>query len=663
MRTIHDFPLPAGQAWEDLFTLFLSLDNHKLRPSKEWYEKAAVLLEEIGHENYIDLTANWLTTRLSKIHEATNELDDYWGKQGKHSKQELFLTSRMEKIVQNQRPEWVKKVLDGDYMYTKENPLYSHDGYYYFYTLGGRILRGVIHTNTILKNEVFFNVMDAIMKFSPEVSMDILYIYSKEDPTFAVPRLMAVRDFIKHKTYKKAIDTAVAKFGEKGNKTGGAEKTKEQFVPELNFNHRHQLMVKEGGYMMGIDLLKTGPTEIVILENGRPAVKVPSAVQKELTTKFKPIRQELKKISTQYTLQKNRVEEIYRHNREWKFEEWEPYYISHPFTGAIGKLLIWEFTNGNRATSAIYQQGGFVNLNGENVEWAEDKETTVRLWHPVTASSEATEDWRRYCIDHQLKQPFRQAFREVYRANENDDKWTELFEGHIVKQKQYEALCKMRGWSTGSFKHKDSSFILPAYNLSAYFQIADQLIDEKVDGRFLQVTGIIHFERNKRELPIQEIPPVAFSEIMRDIDMIVSVSTIGGEYIQVAEVMEQTRNYYNQYAKRKLSPIAAVRRDILQMLLPSLAFGDRCKLEGEYLYVTGRLASYKIHLSIGLAYNSKTDRYIGIRPNLTERSATQYLPDEGDLMLTVILSKASILATDNEITDKEILPDIRPSDL
>ncbi|MFB6457150.1 DUF4132 domain-containing protein [Chitinophaga sp. Hz27] len=647
MRTMYDFPLPEGEEWEDLFTLFFSLDNHKKRPDNAWYDQVAAVLDKIGHQTYLDLTVNWLTEKMATIERNAKKLDDYW------------LRERMEKIMRNQNPGWVSVVLTEDYMYTKENPLYTRDGYYYFYTLGGRIIRGALHTNMVLKNEVLFNVMDQVVRVSPELYIDVLEIYASMGPAFAVPRLMALRDAIKHKTYKKAIDTAISKFGGKNNKSG-AEAIKEQFIPEMGFNHRHQLMVVEGNYAMGIDLIKSGVAEIGLFEKGMPVAKIPAPIKKTLSAQITSIKKQHKEIKAQYTLQKNRLEEIYRHDRSWKYEEWEPYYIVHPFAGALGKQLIWEFVNGTQSGSAVYSQGGFVNSRGETLDWIEDPNTTVKLWHPVTASSEVVSSWRNYCMKHQLQQPFRQAFREVYRPNENNDKIADHFEGHVVKQKQYNALCKMRGWSCGDFSHEDSTIKLPAYNLGAYFQIADQWRDEySSSGGYLQVTGMAYFKNKRKDLKISEVPAVAFSEVMRDLDMIVSVSTIGNEYTPVNEVIDKARTYYETYTKRSLSPMGIVRRDILELLLPQTAFGSRCKIVEQYLHVQGELAAYKIHIGSGEVWNTKSDRYIHIEPKVSVKNANLFLPDEGDILLTVILSKANLLAEDNLIADEYLLSRIK----
>jgi len=77
--------------------------------------------------------------------------------------------------------------------------------------------------------------------------------------------------------------------------------------------------------------------------------------------------------------------------------------------------------------------------------------------------------------------------------------------------------------------------------------------------------------------------------------------------------------------------------------------------------VRGDLCIHNIHLGSGNILMSPGDRYLCIvgdsRPSA--RGDTIYLPFEGDRMLSMILSKAILLAADAKITDVTILRQIR----
>lgn len=78
---------------------------------------------------------------------------------------------------------------------------------------------------------------------------------------------------------------------------------------------------------------------------------------------------------------------------------------------------------------------------------------------------------------------------------------------------------------------------------------------------------------------------------------------------------------------------------------------------GRYLRVEGKLRACKIHLGSGNILMEPTDRYLCIVPASASRVEVR-LPFEGDDMLSIILSKAAMLADDDKITDPSILSQI-----
>ena len=75
--------------------------------------------------------------------------------------------------------------------------------------------------------------------------------------------------------------------------------------------------------------------------------------------------------------------------------------------------------------------------------------------------------------------------------------------------------------------------------------------------------------------------------------------------------------------------------------------------------VTGQLRTYKIHLGSGNILMEPNDQYLCIVPhrstNALDDGSKVFLPFEGDHTLSLILSKAFLLATDSEIKDETII--------
>jgi hypothetical protein len=110
-----------------------------------------------------------------------------------------------------------------------------------------------------------------------------------------------------------------------------------------------------------------------------------------------------------------------------------------------------------------------------------------------------------------------------------------------------------------------------------------------------------------------------------------------------------------------LSASAQIRRDVLERLVPRLKIAGRCTLTDRFLVVRGDLRTYRIHLGSGNILMEPNDQYLCIvRDSQPSRNAeTMVLPFEGDTTLSLILSKAFLLADDARITDTTILRQIR----
>ena len=95
--------------------------------------------------------------------------------------------------------------------------------------------------------------------------------------------------------------------------------------------------------------------------------------------------------------------------------------------------------------------------------------------------------------------------------------------------------------------------------------------------------------------------------------------------------------------------------------MPKLKIAEKCTIDGNFLIVKGQVRTYKIHMGSGNILMSPNDQYLCIvlgrgRQNESDKI---FLPFEGDQTLSVILSKAFLLADDTKITDKTILSQIR----
>jgi hypothetical protein len=322
----------------------------------------------------------------------------------------------------------------------------------------------------------------------------------------------------------------------------------------------------------------------------------------------------------------------------------------------------------------------------------------VELWHPMSRSSDEVLAWREFIQKHEIRQPFKQAYREVYPLTEAERRthtYSNRFASHIIRQHQFNALCLARGWKNKLRLMVDDSYppaskFLPQWNLRAEYWIEgigdDYGQDTNESGTYLRLsTDQVRFYRidasenhahaggggyssmaagagtgNVNEpLPLDQIPPLVFSEIMRDVDLFVGVASVGNDpNWQDGGPGGRYRDYWQSYSFGDLSETAKTRRVVLERLLPRLTkLKDKWSLADKFLVIKGSIRTYKIHLGSGNILMEPNDQYLCIVPDRSSRAADAqnvFLPFEGDATLSIILSKAFLLADDAKITDPTI---------
>src|SRR5688500_3139761 len=151
-------------------------------------------------------------------------------------------------------------------------------------------------------------------------------------------------------------------------------------------------------------------------------------------------------------------------------------------------------------------------------------------------------------------------------------------------------------------------------------------------------------------VPLENVPPLVLSEILRDVDLFVGVASVGNDPTW-GDRGPETRyhNYWHDFSVGTLSVTAQTRRQILEGLIPRLKIAERCQVSERFLVVRGDLRTYKIHLGSGNILMEPNDQYLCIVPGQSKagtagEAGKVFLPFEGDQTLAIILSKAFLLA-------------------
>ncbi len=376
---------------------------------------------------------------------------------------------------------------------------------------------------------------------------------------------------------------------------------------------------------------------------------------------------------------------------------WRERYLDHPLVGTLARRLIWSFRRGRNRASAIWSDDGFVDARNKAIDWPDDN-TKVRLWHPLEEKKTARiTAWRDWLVEHEVRQPFKQAHREVYLltdAERNTDVYSNRFAAHVLKQHQFNALCAARNWKNTLRLMVDDVFppahiLLPQWNLRAEFWVEgagdDYGTDTNEAGTYLYLTtdqvrfyqsdaatnlahagggGYESRGTNREEnqpLSLDRIPRLVFSEVMRDVDLFVGVASVGNDPTWAdGGPTGRYRDYWDSYSFGELSATAGTRKAVLERLVPRLKIADRCSFSDRFLVVKGDIRTYRIHLGSGNILMEPNDEYLCVVPKQsTAARDTVFLPFEGDNTMSIILSKAFLLAEDTKIKDTTIVSQIK----
>ncbi len=415
---------------------------------------------------------------------------------------------------------------------------------------------------------------------------------------------------------------------------------------------------------------------------GTPLKAPPAEVKTNHAAALAGLKKSAKELDAVLSTQRLRLERQLLSQSSCLFERWKDWYLNHPVTSVFTRRLIWEIQTGDASQTAMWWQGDLVDWAGNPVTAA--PASLVRLWHPIRAQVQQVLSWRCWLEDRGIRQPFKQAHREIYLLTDAEREtatYSNRFAGHIVRQHQFSALCRERGWQFNLMgewdSHNTPQLELPQYNLRAQFDV-DFSDGAEVSGhmvyttigtdrvRFLPIEpkrGRFEMRPPSKPLSLAEIPAVVFSEVMRDADLLVGVTSIGADPAWGVEQQDEHAEYWRRFADAELSTAAENRKTVLESLLPKLAIRDRCRITDRYLVVRGESNEYKIHLGSGNVLMEPGSRYLCIVRGPGDTAATVPLPFEGDPMLAIILSKAFLLANEKAIQDETILRQIRAGSL
>jgi hypothetical protein len=312
----------------------------------------------------------------------------------------------------------------------------------------------------------------------------------------------------------------------------------------------------------------------------------------------------------------------------------------HPVVAPMLAALVWVTEDG--LTRLLGD--GFGVLPGDGHGGRRVPAGPLRIAHPVHFVADGTwVAWQERLFKSGQRQPFRQVFRELYVPTEEEIKGGPLsrrYDGHRVQPRQALALLGGRGW-VASRETGEASRTFHSYGLVARVMTSPGFLTA-AEADLPAVDGISFTRRgDHRAQPLDAVPRVAFSEAMRDLDLMVKVAHAGGVDPEATASTTGMR--------------AALVRETARLLkLDNVGFA------GQHAVIAGRLGEYSVHLGSGTVHR-RPGGTVCIIPAGSQHRGRLFLPFADDDPKTAeIVAKVLLLARDHEIKDPAILELLSP---
>ena len=519
-------PSRDRQAWSALFGHMLGASS--ARPSKKWLKSASQLVDEIGSANVNKSLCRWLPFVRSRS------------------------LSRKARCVFRRLPGGAADTMN------EENATCLRGLLWLIPTLSGgaddliRVI-GAVALSAYKK-------VPGVGPRAVKVGNSAVYALSQMATEEAVGQLAMLKVRVKFGSAQKEIEKAFTVAAEALGLQ--RDEIEEMGVPTYGLEtsgHREQPI---GDYRVELAVSGTDAKLNWFNTNGKALKSVPARVRKEHADELKELKKSLKDIQGMLPAQRDRIDSMFLLQKSWPIEQWRERYLNHPLVGTIASRLLWSVDE----TAALFIDGKPTDVDGQRINHG--RAATIALWHPVGRTTDEITAWRQRVESLEITQPFKQAHREIYLltdAERNTGTYSNRYAAHIIRQHQFNALCSARGWKNRLRLMVDDSYPpackeLPNWGLRAEFWvegIGDGYGDDTNESgvylrlatdqvRFYRADAAVNYahaggggytahadgpgRHNINEpLPLDQIPPLVFSEVLRDVDLFVGVASVGND--------------------------------------------------------------------------------------------------------------------------------------
>jgi len=494
-----------------------------------------------------------------------------------------------------------------------------------------------------------FNLSETANEISAKRNKDLLISYTliplTNKDSDLLSRYQFLQNFLKESrqfgaqrraSESKAVEIALSNLAQNAGYSDVIRLTLSMETRLISENHAYFEETPIDNVTVAIQISEGGASEIICRKNGKILSSVPAAAKKE------EFYAELSTFNSQLKQQYSRT----RLMLEQAMEDKTFFFVSE-LTALEGNPVIYPlirnliFTCDNTAfmpKTGNLKSGIMTDWKGLCVSLPSD--TKVRVAHPYDLYQEGCwYEYQKQLFDSKLVQPFKQVFRELYVKTEDEqDVYHSLrYAGNQIQPQKTVACLKGRRWIADYEDGLQKVFYKE--NLAArIFAMADWFSPSDIEAPTLEW---VEFSDRKSGKPVMlsAIPDIIFSEVMRDVDLAVSIAHAGGVDPETSHSTIEMR-----------SAIVA-----FSMPLFKLA---NVTVEKNFAVIKGSRAEYSVHLGSGIIHQLGGTQ-ISVLPVHSQSRGRLFLPFlDADPKTAEIMSKIILFAEDNKIKDPSILDQI-----
>ena len=373
---------------------------------------------------------------------------------------------------------------------------------------------------------------------------------------------------------------------------------------------------------------ENGKCEVQVYKNGKIQKSIPSKYKNDpLIVELKDVE---KKLKEQYRRSKAMLEEAMENRVELTYEE-----ITSIMKNPVISPMLQNLVLMSHNAFGFYKDG---KLHG--IDEVSEFDDHIRIVHPYDLY-EAGEwhNYQKYIFDHKITQPFKQVFRELYLKLEDEynQSYSKRYSGYQIQVQKTKGALKSRKWNV-SYESGLEKVCYKDNIVANLYAEADWFSPSDIEAPSIDYVSFTSRKDHKNVL-IKDINNILFSELMRDVDLAVSIGYVGGVDPITSFSTIELRKTIIEYTCQL-------------MKLTNVSFSNH------FVNIKGKINDYSIHLGSGNVQQNGGPA-VHILPVHSQKRGKVYLPflDE-DPVTATILSKVILLAEDYKIKDPSILEQI-----